>query len=408
MSRSRSLLIRTFGVLLLSAGALAAAAAQTVDDVVVQGHATGKQEPQSTDFADSPKDDSGMVTFPLNDLVHQLNEADTRRRMEAEQRLVDRGAELARLDPLATALRNQQPVGDARRGFDIGMAVAETDTHPGPSKQAIHDSLSRAGQGGFSAAVSFSLARNRKKITDLAPQGAALASQDPLAQSLRDQQSEGPARLGFDIGMAAAEGQTLAGPNKQRMHDSLRAEEQAGFAAAVEFSLARNRQKLADMAPSGEALANEDPLALELRDQQADGPLRMGFDIGMAAAEGQTAPGPNKQRIRDSLYPSEQPGFDAAVRFSLDRNRSANLAAVGATIAQSDPVVLQARQALAGAFCRLGFDIATGIFGDPGLGALGNTASGPGSLGIRAALNAAAQQGFNASMALHLSRNYRP
>ena len=31
----------------------------------------------------------------------------------------------------------------------------------------------------------------------------------------------------------------------------------------------------------------------------------------------------------------------------------------------------------------LGYDIATGIFGDPALGARGNTLTGPGSLGIR-------------------------
>jgi hypothetical protein len=58
-------------------------------------------------------------------------------------------------------------------------------------------------------------------------------------------------------------------------------------------------------------------------------------------------------------------------------------------------------------FYRLGFDIATGIFGDPALGASGNTATGPGSLGIRDGLVAQGQRGFNASVALHLSRNYR-
>ena len=53
-------------------------------------------------------------------------------------------------------------------------------------------------------------------------------------------------------------------------------------------------------------------------------------------------------------------------------------------------------------FYALGFDIATGIFGDPALGAQGNTASGPGSLGIRDTLSIVGQLGFNASMRLHL------
>jgi hypothetical protein len=57
-------------------------------------------------------------------------------------------------------------------------------------------------------------------------------------------------------------------------------------------------------------------------------------------------------------------------------------------------------------FYQLGFDIATGIFGDPALGALGNTLTGPGSLKIRDSLSAAGQRGFNAAVDLHLARHY--
>ncbi len=57
---------------------------------------------------------------------------------------------------------------------------------------------------------------------------------------------------------------------------------------------------------------------------------------------------------------------------------------------------------------RVGFDIATGLFGDPALGAVGNTAQGPGSQAIRNALTARAQPGFDASAALHLPRHYGP
>src|SRR6185369_10291667 len=115
-------------------------------------------------------------------------------------------------------------------------------------KQRIHDSLPLAEQSGFEVAVKYSLARNRKKLTDLAPRGAELAQLDPLAAELRNQQFNEDARFGFDIGMAAAEGDTADGPGKQKMHDSLAANEKRGFASAVAFSLERNRNaKLAQV-----------------------------------------------------------------------------------------------------------------------------------------------------------------
>jgi hypothetical protein len=71
-----------------------------------------------------------------------------------------------------------------------------------------------------------------------------------------------------------------------------------------------------------------------------------------------------------------------------------------------DPVVAAGRAAEADVLFQQGFDIASGIFGDPALGANGNTSTGPGSLGIRDSLTAAGQRGFNASVKLHLSRKY--
>src|SRR5271157_76032 len=150
----------------------------------------------------------------------------------------------------------------------------------------------------------------------------------------------------------------------------------------------------------GEALAKQDPLAAALRDAQPDAPSRRGFLIGMAAAEGQTLPGPGKQRMHDTLPSGEQGGFSAAVTFSLERNRNASLAATGAKIADANPAIAAARKG--DPFYVLGFDIATGIFGDPALGALGNTSAGPGSSAIRDALHPAGQRGFNDSMALNL------
>ena len=156
----------------------------------------------------------------------------------------------------------------------------------------------------------------------------------------------------------------------------------------------------------GFAIAQQDPLAIQLRDQQPDDDARRGFDIGMAAAEGQTAPGPGKDRMRDGLASPERVGFIAAVAFSLERNKYAARAAKGAEIAEGDPSVAEARNAEEDVFFRLGFDIATAIFGNPKLGAQGNTALGPGSQGIRNSLSRAGQRGFDAAVQLHFGRNY--
>jgi hypothetical protein len=81
-----------------------------------------------------------------------------------------------------------------------------------------------------------------------------------------------------------------------------------------------------------------------------------------------------------------------------------DLAAKGAAIAEADPTVATARDAESDVVYQVGFDIATGIFGDTALGGLGRTETGPGSLGIREALSASGQKGFDASVKLHLHR----
>ena len=246
--------------------------------------------------------------------------------------------------------------------------------------------------------------QDRPNFETLVARGRAIATADPAATELRDQQSDDSARRGFDIGMAVAETDTLPGPGKQRIHDSLPLAEQSGFEVAVKYSLARNRKKLTDLAPRGAELAQLDPLAAELRNQQFNEDARLGFDIGMAAAEGDTADGPGKQKMHDSLAANEKRGFASAVVFSLERNRNAKLAQVGAAIAAVDSQVRAARNTDVNVFYRLGFDIATGIFGDKTQGALGNTLTGPGSLGIRDALGADGRRGFNAGAAFHLGR----
>lgn len=162
------------------------------------------------------------------------------------------------------------------------------------------------------------------------------------------------------------------------------------------------------LAAKGEALALQDPLVTELRNLQTEGPFRRGFDVGIAAWDGNTLQGPGKQALFASLASQEErTGFLAAEAFSMQRNPNIELAARGAAIARQDPAVARAREAEPDVYYKLGFDIATGIFGDPAQGALGNTLLGPGSLRIRDSLTAEnAQWGFDAAATYHLGRKY--
>jgi hypothetical protein len=140
-------------------------------------------------------------------------------------------------------------------------------------------------------------------------------------------------------------------------------------AAAV--TIAQEKQSLIDLdalAARGEVLANQDPP----------------WPICEAA-----------RRARERNSPAA-PGLEETCR--------AALAAKGKAIANENEVVAEARNAEPDALYQQGFDIATAIFGDPALGAQGNTSTGPGSLGIRDSLSAAGQRGFNASVAFNLSR----
>ena len=118
------------------------------------------------------------------------------------------------------------------------------------------------------------------------------------------------------------------------------------------------------LAAAGQIIASADPLVAELRRRQPGANLR-GFDVGMG---GQTVWGAGKEKILASLNSAEQQGFKVAVSFSLDRNRNPEFASIGAAIAQADPVVASARTSDQEVRAWVGFDIASGIFGEPGEG----------------------------------------
>ena len=143
-----------------------------------------------------------------------------------------------------------------------------------------------------------------------------------------------------------------------------------------------------------------------MRANEPEGPSRTGFDMGVTLCETDTAWGPGKQSFVDGLMPVEQVGCMDAANFMMERNANLELARKGATIATQEaaPDIVAARAAEPPGRYTLGFDIASAIFGSSTLGAMGNTATGPGSTRIRGGLGVQGQRGFDASTRLHMGR----
>ena len=156
----------------------------------------------------------------------------------------------------------------------------------------------------------------------------------------------------------------------------------------------------------GEFACSMDDAAGALRNR-LDGGARRGFEIGIGIWDHDIVDGSGKHRYRDALTNPEKQGFDLAAAYALPKNQHPKLIDVGSAIARADAEVAKARDAEADSFFQLGFDIASGLFGDPAAGAEGSTVVGTKALDIRNALNDAGRRGFDASTKLHLSRHYR-
>jgi len=157
---------------------------------------------------------------------------------------------------------------------------------------------------------------------------------------------------------------------------------------------------------AGRLMVSADPLLFEVYNLLATtGPLQRGFFIGAAVTGGNTAWGPGKQKVLDSLKPDEQEGFKIVSIFLMDRNRNAGLEGVGASIAKSNRAIGTARTANPDPRSWLGFDIATALFGPPALGGAGRTSTDVGTDAIRSVLSPAVQKGFDDSAKFNLARN---
>jgi hypothetical protein len=207
-----------------------------------------------------------------------------------------RGATLADQDPLASQLRNSFLSENSRNGFNIGMAVAEEHTAPGPGKDAKCASLLRDEPEGCSLAVLFSVERNRNAA--LAAKGVAIAEADQaFANARKEASSKMRPRtraqivfflLGFDIGLGASDRQTLPGPGKDKIRDELlHPFEKAGFNQAVSFALEHNR-RIAGESSSGTT------------DGPADGAASGTTDDSAGGATSSTTDGPSSDKVASS------------------------------------------------------------------------------------------------------------
>ena len=160
------------------------------------------------------------------------------------------------------------------------------------------------------------------------------------------------------------------------------------------------------LSSKGEAIANADPLIGAIRDAQAVGACRRGFYVGLAT-DLTTRCGGRVPKASRTGWMGPKVGFNVAAALCLQRNNNADIAAKGAAIVKVDPTVAAARalKQPAGLYW-LGFDIGPGIFGDPALGALGNTLMGPGSEKIRASLNSDGRLGFDAGRDFNLKKRH--
>ena len=158
--------------------------------------------------------------------------------------LADQGAALSAEDALAASLRESLPDDESRRGFDIAMAAAKGQTEWGPGKQKIYDSLSQTGQVGFKTATSYLFDLNR--YTPRAQLGATIAAADAELGAERSADADARYWLGFDIATAifgdpaqGAQGNRAPGPGSMGIRNSLSANAQRGFDAAMNLHLAR-------------------------------------------------------------------------------------------------------------------------------------------------------------------------
>jgi hypothetical protein len=176
--------------------------------------------------------------------------------------------------------------------------------------------------------------------------------------------------------------------------------------AAVAPTLPKRKEGVLNpAAESGAAAVSADPVARALRDTLQSAAAVEGFNVGMDKERQFTLWGPGQQQFKDSLDEQAQRGYQLAADHCLNRNNNPERAVKGQAVVLADPDALAARAALP-VTQWLGFNIASAIFGDPALGAQGNTLMGPGSQKVRDSLIADGPAGFDRAVQHHMAKKY--
>jgi hypothetical protein len=151
-----------------------------------------------------------------------------------------RGQFLAAADPLLVLLREVEPAGLSRLGFDIGLAITEGHTAQGPGKEKFKlDHVKDFDPSAYQRAVDYSVARNAN--ADLAARGWTAVAANPDAVAARAKLPLSNQWLGFVIaaGLFASitdggSGHTSQGPGSNAIRAGL-ASATPGYDAALSF-----------------------------------------------------------------------------------------------------------------------------------------------------------------------------
>ena len=159
--------------------------------------------------------------------------------------LLAQGQTMSEGNSLAAALRQLQPEGPGRDGFDIGLAATGVDTAWGPGKQKTLESLPKAQQEGFKLAASLAMDQNRH--AELARIGAIINEADPRLARARKREADPRFWLGFDIGAGlmgdpalGSKRNSVTGIEIMGIRDTLAGPAQRGLMASIQLQQTRN------------------------------------------------------------------------------------------------------------------------------------------------------------------------
>ena len=153
--------------------------------------------------------------------------------------LAQEGARLAKIDPICTRIRNEEPE-ISRRGFDIGLALDPNGMSQGPGKEAKKKELPPAEQAACQRGIDYHIDRNF--AGSLIAKGTAVIAKNAAAKSVFDGLPNDNRLLGFTIAAGqfgsvsdGGAGDPDLGGKSLDIRNRLSADVQKGFDLAVTF-----------------------------------------------------------------------------------------------------------------------------------------------------------------------------